>query len=189
MSLQFILYDSVVLKAWQENPQNQPFWVHKSSQRLNQQPGTDLGPLLICSSCVTWSSCETLGSGRSDCLWLCCLFGGPVPPTNLPYPALIEEEAPSLTVTWYIMAAWNSWDASLCRKRNRGGEVDGMGGRGLGRKEGGKGDFGWDVKAKQNKINKRKEFTWHGAAAVVCTACPAVGRRVWGQISRVVMPS
>ena len=43
-------------------------------------------------------------SGSRGCLCLFCLPVGPFPPTGLPCLALIVEEVPSLTTTWYAMA-------------------------------------------------------------------------------------
>jgi hypothetical protein len=48
--------------------------------RLNWQPvsspGTDIGSLHICNSCVAWSSCGTLKSGCRGYLWhFYCLLG------------------------------------------------------------------------------------------------------------------
>lgn len=67
---------------------------HRSSKRLNQhQPGslhgTDLGPLLICYSCVAWSLRET-PKWEQGCLWFHYLLLRPTPPTRLLHLALRE---------------------------------------------------------------------------------------------------
>jgi len=109
------LWEPEGTRTLQENPQHQLTWAHRDSQRLNCQPRslpeTDLDPLPLYYSCVTWSSCGTPNSKNMVCLWHCYLPLGSFPHTGLSYPALIKEEISSPTETWYAMAGWYSWKA------------------------------------------------------------------------------
>jgi hypothetical protein len=126
------------VKDTEENPQNQRTWTHRGSQRLNCQPeslrGTDLGPLLMCNSCVAWSSCGTSTSRSGAVSDSLACFWDPFPLTGSPYSASIEEDAPRLTATVYPRADCYPWKASPFLKRKRGGGVGGgawrKGGRG-----------------------------------------------------------
>lgn len=113
----------------QENPQNQLTWAHRHLQRVYGHPGSlhgsDLGLLHICYSCVTCCSCETFNSERKGYLWLWCYLLGPIPPTGLHKPALIQEELPPLHTTCYIHG-WHLWEICLYPKSNSGAEWMGL---------------------------------------------------------------
>ena len=53
------------------------------------------------------------------CIWLSCLLLGPILPTRLTHPALIEE-VPNLTATWYTMADW--YPSEVKQWRRKGGQ-------------------------------------------------------------------
>lgn len=67
--------------------------------------GTDLGPLHICNSCTSRSSCGTPNSRRSGCLRLCYMPLDPFPLTLLPCLASIGD-VPSSTATLLVKEAW-----------------------------------------------------------------------------------
>lgn len=106
-----------------QKSQNQPTWAHGSPRSLNQQPeslhGIDLGPLLICHSCVSWYTCGTPNTGCRGCLLLFCLLLAPYSSHCVALPSLNTRELISLSATLYGMFCWYLWEgcAFLIRKR------------------------------------------------------------------------
>ena len=98
----------------QENPQNQQTWTHGCSLRLNHQSGSlhwsNLGPLHICYSCVTWCFCGTRNRGSEAVSDKFACFQETCPPTGSPHPALIWGEVSSLTTAWYAVFGCPYWE-------------------------------------------------------------------------------
>ena len=95
--------------------------------------GTDLGSV-VKRGLLVWLL--TVGAGA--CLWLLLPAFEPFSLVRLPCSALLWEEVPSLTATWYAMFGWYSWEACPFLKRNGG--VDGIERRGR------RGNCGLDIK-------------------------------------------
>lgn len=100
--------------------------VGRSTRELHR---TDLDPLHICYSCVTWSFYGTPNSGIRGYLWLLLDFRTFFFPTRLPSPAVIEGEESILTETWYSIDGWYQWEVWPFLRRDRG-DMDVGGGDG-----------------------------------------------------------
>lgn len=140
----------------QENPQNELTWAHRHLQKRYRQPGSlygsDLGLLHIRCSCVTWSSCETFYSESGGYLWLWYCLLGPIPPTELHKPALIQKELPTVNATWYIHG-WLIFVGDLLVFEEKQWGQSGWGWWGTGKMKR-RGNFVWDVKTNKQKRNQ-----------------------------------